>query len=184
MDESVFFQMRLGDPDVADSEFAPGLWATCSGWSRYTPQIQDLHSHLAEIDDWDENIIDDAVRGLDTQFTAFDQNLEPHMSFSLPNLAWNLSRGLGSVLFSLPSTLDTTATRPYYSTYISTPSASYEEQAVLRKSLQISRDGCLRYLEGILGARWGRGIIQHRGLCRHCVLLSTAWSSLNSHPSL
>ncbi|KAH8878931.1 hypothetical protein GQ53DRAFT_739544 [Thozetella sp. PMI_491] len=100
MDEKCFYEMRTGDPDIPDEEWKPGLWGHMVRLVEIYSQIQDLHKHLAETIEWDEDLIDEAVRGLDAQLFAFEQNLEPQMHFSLENLAIYVDQGLGSVFIA------------------------------------------------------------------------------------
>ncbi|KAH8204113.1 hypothetical protein TruAng_001665 [Truncatella angustata] len=95
MDETAFFRMQAGEPDIAESEWKPGFWGHTVGLVEIYKQIQDLNKHLAETVEWDEDIIEDAVRSLDAELVAFDHNLEPRMRWSLENLAGQVSLGQG-----------------------------------------------------------------------------------------
>jgi hypothetical protein len=95
MDESMFFDMKPGEPDIPDSQWIPGLWGHMVNVVEIYTKIQDLHKYLAEEIEWDEDTIEEAVRGLDMELTAFEQGLEPRMQFSPANLAQYARRGLG-----------------------------------------------------------------------------------------
>ncbi|KAJ4205028.1 hypothetical protein NW759_014694 [Fusarium solani] len=100
MDEYVFSMMMPGDPDIADSEWRPGLWGHMVRLVKIYTQIQQLHRELAETDTWDEALMDESVRRLEADLDAFEQNLDPGLTFSMENLAAFVSRGLGSVFIA------------------------------------------------------------------------------------
>ncbi|RSL89541.1 hypothetical protein CEP52_014864 [Fusarium oligoseptatum] len=100
MDEYVFSMMMPGDPDIADSEWRPGLWGHMVRLVKIYTQIQQLHRELAETDTWDEALIDESVRRLEADLDAFEQNLDPGLTFSMENVAAFVSRGLGSVFIA------------------------------------------------------------------------------------
>ncbi|RDW65173.1 hypothetical protein BP5796_09865 [Coleophoma crateriformis] len=95
MDETVFFHMKQGDPDVSIAEWKPGLWGHMVKLVEIYVQIQDLNKHLVETAEWDEDSIEDAVRDLAVALVAFEQNLEPEIRYSEVNLARHVSKGLG-----------------------------------------------------------------------------------------
>ena len=100
MDESVFASMRPGDPDVSIAEWKPGLWGHMIKLVDIYRQIQDFLRQLAETVDWDEDEIDDTIRGLDAQMAEFERNIGPRLAFSTTNLEEYLRRGLGSVFIA------------------------------------------------------------------------------------
>ncbi|KAH8657800.1 hypothetical protein BX600DRAFT_514350 [Xylariales sp. PMI_506] len=100
MDEAVFNEMKPGGPDIPDSEWRPGLWGHMVRLVQIYMQIQDLHRYLAETAEWNEDMMDDAVRDLDAELSAFDRSLEPRMHFSQENLAAYVECGLGSVFIA------------------------------------------------------------------------------------
>jgi hypothetical protein len=100
MDETTFFHMKVGDPDIAASLWKPGIWGHMVKPVQIYFQIQDLHKYLTETVDWDEDLIENAVQALDLELIAFEQNLEPEMRYSLGNLAIYISRGLGRVFIA------------------------------------------------------------------------------------
>jgi hypothetical protein len=100
MDETTFFHMKAGGADVPDFEWKPGLWGHMVRPVEIYSQIQDLHKYLTETAEWDEERVENAVRGLDIDLIAFEQNLEPQMRYSLENLALYISRGLGRVFIA------------------------------------------------------------------------------------
>lgn len=95
MDESTFFQLKPGDPDVNITEWKPGLWGYMVKLVEIYAQIQDLNKYLAETLEWDEDTIEDAVRGLAVMLEAFEQSLRPEIKYSVENLAEHVSRGQG-----------------------------------------------------------------------------------------
>lgn len=95
MDELTFFHMRPGDPDIPDAGWKPGLWGHMVKLVEVYSQIQDLHRHLSETTDWDESMIETAVRALDADLLDFDRNLEPETRFSPENLSLYAKRGIG-----------------------------------------------------------------------------------------
>ena len=97
MDETVFYNLRPGEPDVSEHEWKPGLWGHMVFLVEIYVQIQDLQKDLAEVADWDEDSIERTVRGIDNQLIAFEHNLEPHMRYSKENLNTYIRRGLGRV---------------------------------------------------------------------------------------
>ncbi|KAL1890890.1 hypothetical protein Sste5346_008031 [Sporothrix stenoceras] len=97
MDEAVFAEMRPGDPDIDNATWKPGLWGHMVRLVEIYGQIQDFLRHLAESVDWDEDVINDTVRDLDTQMADFELNIGPAVVFSPENLARYLAHGLGSV---------------------------------------------------------------------------------------
>ncbi|KAM5354909.1 hypothetical protein ACJ41O_001555 [Fusarium nematophilum] len=100
MDEYVFTTMLPGDPDVADSEWRPGLWGHMVRLVEIYARIQQLHQQLAETAEWDEALMDESVRCLEAELDAFEQNLGPGLTFSTESLAVFVSRGLGSVFIA------------------------------------------------------------------------------------
>lgn len=100
MDETTFSNMKVGDPEIAESQWKPGLWGHMVKLVEIFSQIQNLHKYLTETAEWDEDLIEDAVRGFDVALTAFEQNLEPQMRYSLENLAVYVSRGLGRLFIA------------------------------------------------------------------------------------
>ncbi len=100
MDEATFYTLKPGEPDISDAEWKVGLWGHMVRLVEIYTQIQDLHKYLAEADEWDEDQIDEAVRGLDAELADFEQKLDPHMKFSEENLAAYLGHGLGSVFIA------------------------------------------------------------------------------------
>ncbi|KAF5003572.1 hypothetical protein FDECE_9886 [Fusarium decemcellulare] len=100
MDEYVFSMMKSGDPDIADSEWRPGLWGYMVQLVEIYTKIQQLHKQLGETAEWDEVLMDESVRGLESELDAFEQNLDPGLAFSLENLAVFVRRGLGSVFIA------------------------------------------------------------------------------------
>lgn len=100
MDETVFFHMRPGDPDIPNQELKPGLWGHMVGLVQIYSKIQDLHKDLAEAVEWDEDYIEDKVWRLDADFTEFKGTLEPHVRYSEENLAAYIQRGLGRVFIA------------------------------------------------------------------------------------
>ncbi|KAH7165172.1 hypothetical protein EDB81DRAFT_778789 [Dactylonectria macrodidyma] len=101
MDESIFSMMKPGDPDVADSEWSPGLWAYMVRLVEIYNKIQHLHQQLAETAEWDEALMDESVRQLEAELDALEQTLSPGLAFSLENLAVFVNRGIGSVFIAL-----------------------------------------------------------------------------------
>jgi hypothetical protein len=95
MDESTFHHMKIGDPDVPDSEWRPGLWGHMVKLVEIYRQIQDLYKHLAETAEWDEESIEGAVQTLEGEFVTFEQNLELGMRWSLENLTTYIRKNLG-----------------------------------------------------------------------------------------
>lgn len=97
MDESTFYLLRPGDPDVPDHQWKPGLWGHTVHLVHIYRQIQDLHKDLADAVEWDEDSIEDRVRRLDMELAAFEASLEPGVRYSRENLAAYVRRGLGRV---------------------------------------------------------------------------------------
>jgi hypothetical protein len=93
MDETAFFEMKPGGPDVA--EWKPGLWGYMVKLVEIYAEIQDLNKYLAETAEWDEDSIEDAVQGLAVELDTFEENLRPEIRYSASNLALHVSRGLG-----------------------------------------------------------------------------------------
>ncbi|KAM0425332.1 hypothetical protein ACHAPT_009388 [Fusarium lateritium] len=100
MDEYVFSMMKPGDPDIDDSEWRPGLWGYMVRLVEIYTQIQQLHKELAETAEWDEALMDESVRRLESELDAFEQNLGPGLTFSMENLAAFVSQGIGSVFIA------------------------------------------------------------------------------------
>lgn len=100
MDESVFSRMQPGDTDICNTEWKPGLWGHMVKLVEIYGHIQDFLRQLAETVDWDEDVIDDTIRGLDAQMAEFEKDIGPQLAFSTANLAEYLSRGLGSVFIA------------------------------------------------------------------------------------
>jgi hypothetical protein len=95
MDEVTFFEMKPGDPDVTVMEWKPGLWGYMVKLVEIYARIQDLNKYLAESPEWDEDSIEDAVRGLAVELNAFEQDLRPEIRYSGTNLTLHTSRGIG-----------------------------------------------------------------------------------------
>jgi hypothetical protein len=95
MEESTFFAMRPGDPDLTITEWRPGIWGYMVRLVEIYSQIQDLNKYLAESPEWDEDSIEDAVRGLAVELVAFEENLRPELRYSADNLTQHVNRGLG-----------------------------------------------------------------------------------------
>jgi hypothetical protein len=95
MDESTFFSMKPGDPDVTLAEWKPGIWGYMVKTVELYTQILDLNRYLAETPTWDEESIEDAVRNLAVKLVAFEENLLPELRYSAENLQAHVSRGLG-----------------------------------------------------------------------------------------
>lgn len=95
MEESTFFAMKPGEPDINMTEWKPGIWGYMVRLVEIYSQIQDLNKYLAETSEWDEDSIEDAVRGLAVELVAFEENLRPEIRYSAENLTQHVSRGLG-----------------------------------------------------------------------------------------
>lgn len=100
MDETIFSMMKLGDPDIPDVDWRPGLWGHMTRLVEIYVRIQHLHKQLAETQEWDEALMDDAVRGLDAELADSERSFGPAMIFSVRNLTEFISRGLGSVFIA------------------------------------------------------------------------------------
>lgn len=100
MDETVFYLMRPGDPDVPDHLWKPGLWGHTVGLVNIYSKIQDLQKDLAEAAEWDEESMEDRVRRLHAEYVAFEESLGPQVRYSRENLAAYVARGLGRVFVS------------------------------------------------------------------------------------
>lgn len=100
MDETVFYLMRPGDPDIPDHLWKPGIWGHTVGLVNIYSKIQDLQKDLAEAAEWDEESMEDRVRRLHAEFVAFEESLGPQVRYSRENLAAYVARGLGRVFVS------------------------------------------------------------------------------------
>ena len=97
MDEEVFSTMRPGDPDVLACEWKPGFWG-------YNVRMATIYNHITNLTKriinsivWDEEAIEDAVRELAVELTAFEESLPITMRYSLSNLTLQVERGLGQI---------------------------------------------------------------------------------------
>lgn len=97
MDESAFYRMRSGDPDIGAEDWRPGIWGHMVIMVNIYRQIQDLLHYLAETTEWDDEAVGKEVHRLDTELDAFERNLPPEMRWSLENLALHITKGLGRV---------------------------------------------------------------------------------------
>lgn len=114
MDEEVFANMRPGDPDVLASEWKQGFWGYNVQMATIYSQITDLTKRIIHSDVWDEGGIEDAVRGLAVQLTAFEESLPIRMRYSQSNLTFQVERGLGRNFIALHLGLNHYATLLYY----------------------------------------------------------------------
>lgn len=101
MDETAFFEMKPGEPDLAPTQWKPGLWGYMVKLVAIYARIQDLNIYLAETAEWDEDSIEDAVRGLAVELDTFEKSLRPNMNYSTANLASHIGRGLGRTFIAL-----------------------------------------------------------------------------------
>ena len=97
MDESVFYELRIGDPDVSAADWRPGIWGHMVRLVNIYRQIQYLLHYLAETTEWDDGAIEKEVHRLDVELDAFERSLPPEMQWSLDNLALQITKGLGRV---------------------------------------------------------------------------------------
>ncbi|KAM5362145.1 hypothetical protein ACJA88_014163 [Fusarium oxysporum] len=100
LDEYMFYNMRSGDDDVADSDWKPGLWAHMVRLVGLYAQIQNLQQELANGVEWNESFIDESVQRLEAELSAFEEGLGPELMFSRENLASFVERGLGRVFIA------------------------------------------------------------------------------------
>ncbi|KAF5680755.1 hypothetical protein FDENT_8316 [Fusarium denticulatum] len=100
LDEYMFYNMRLGDGDVADVDWKPGLWAHMVRLVGLYAEIQNLQQELANGVEWNEPFIDESVQRLEAELGAFEEGLGPELMFSRENLASFVSRGLGRVFIA------------------------------------------------------------------------------------
>ncbi|KAF5590554.1 uncharacterized protein FSUBG_10770 [Fusarium subglutinans] len=100
LDEYMFYNMRLGDGDVADVDWKPGLWAHMVRLVGLYAEIQNLQQELANGAEWNESFIDESVQRLEAELGAFEEGLGPELMFSRENLASFVSRGLGRVFIA------------------------------------------------------------------------------------
>ncbi|KAL7765038.1 hypothetical protein ACKLNR_002954 [Fusarium oxysporum f. sp. zingiberi] len=100
LDEYMFYNMRSGDDDVADSDWKPGLWAHMVRLVGLYAQIQNLQQELANGVEWNESFIDESVQRLEAELSAFEDGLGPELMFSRENLASFVERGLGRVFIA------------------------------------------------------------------------------------
>lgn len=96
-DEYIFYRMKPGDPDIADSDWKPGFWAHMVRLVGIYARIQDLHQELANTAEWNEAFMEESVQRLEAEFGAFEEDLGHEMAFSRENLTSFASRGLGRV---------------------------------------------------------------------------------------
>jgi len=114
MDEEVFSRMRPGDPDVPASEWRPGFWGYNVKMATIYSQITDLTKRIVHSTVWDEEAIEDAVRELSVQLTAFQESLPITMRYSPANLDLQVDRGLGRNFIALHLGLNHYATLLFY----------------------------------------------------------------------
>ncbi|KAL5601529.1 hypothetical protein FOBRF1_009062 [Fusarium oxysporum] len=100
LDEYMFYNMRSGDDDVADSDWKPGLWAHMVRLVGLYAQIQNLQQELANGVEWNESFIDESVQRLEAELSAFEEGLGPELMFSRENLTSFVERGLGRVFIA------------------------------------------------------------------------------------
>lgn len=100
MDDTAFFRMEPGDPDIAVSDWKPGLWGYMVKLVGIYVQIQDLNRYLAESPEWDEDSIEDTVQALTVELDVFEQSLRPEIRYSETNLALHVANGMGGVFIA------------------------------------------------------------------------------------
>lgn len=114
MDEEIFSNLRPGDPDIPARVWKPGFWGYNVKMATIYSQISDLTKRIVHSPGWDEEVIEDAVRELAVQLTAFEESLPVTMRYSPENLTLQVERGLGRQFIALHLGLNHYATLLFY----------------------------------------------------------------------
>lgn len=114
MDEDIFGTMRPGDPDVPPDQWKPGFWGYNVKLACIYTSIADFTKYLVQTPTWDEEAIEDSVRELSVQLTAYEESLPVTMRYSSANLTLQVQRGYGRQFVALHLALNHYYTLLYY----------------------------------------------------------------------